>query len=544
MIESGARTVGDLIAELATACRQQQVPPHQWLHKLCEWPPDAFALASLILGESGGYRHCVSPPDPHPWPPRERRWWLEDLRKDARAWRHSAIDQGSREPERVTRLLSRLESHDLTPLSEIVNSDAWELTQTLLELLALADETCAGMGLFVPNFESLPDLEHQTLIGFANDLLTSRGTLCLTIPPDYLRVLPKRHTPQRGLSLRSVSLNLAMVRGEVATWWQVALNSKLKRAGRMNVLVAPWPATITPAAFTEVSRDKAERALDMDPQRFGFFDFEPPREDEPEKLRNLLERAKQRVEFIDAVLLPECALHEDQLEAVEKILDQEQVPLLLTGVRAGRRNSALLGVREQNGWTHSNQDKHHRWYLDRSQIEMYGIGGSLHPSKRWWENIRINPRTLHFVTPAEWLTLCHLICEDLARQDPVAHAVRAVGPTLVVGLLLDGPQHKDRWAARYATVLADDPGSSVLTVTSLGMALRSTPSGHSPSRVIALWKDAGSAAREITLAPGADGIVLSICALDGEEEYSADGRSTSRARTIATLAGVEQVGPS
>jgi 5-methylcytosine-specific restriction enzyme A len=51
--------------------------------------------------------------------------------------------------------------------------------------------------------------------------------------------------------------------------------------------------------------------------------------------------------------------------------------------------------------------------------------------------------------------------------------MRSVGPNLVVALLMDGPQLTARWPARYASVLADDPGSSVLTLTSLGMCLRS-----------------------------------------------------------------------
>jgi len=49
-----------------------------------------------------------------------------------------------------------------------------------------------------------------------------------------------------------------------------------------------------------------------------------------------------------------------------------------------------------------------------------------------------------------------LICEDLARLDPVNDLVRAVGPNLVMSLLMDGPQLTTRWPARYATVLADD----------------------------------------------------------------------------------------
>ena len=74
-----------------------------------------------------------------------------------------------------------------------------------------------------------------------------------------------------------------------------------------------------------------------------------------------------------------------------------------------------------------------------------------------------------------------------------------------MAVLLDGPQLTSRWAARYASVLADDPGSAVLTLTSYGMVQRSRPPGHDPSSVVALWKDPERGTREISLEPGAHG---------------------------------------
>ena len=70
-----------------------------------------------------------------------------------------------------------------------------------------------------------------------------------------------------------------------------------------------------------------------------------------------------------------------------------------------------------------------------------------------------------------------LVCEDLAQIDDVADVLRSVGPMVLIIPLLDGPQLSSRWAARYASVLADDPGSTVLTLTSYGMARRSRPPG-------------------------------------------------------------------
>ena len=132
-------------------------------------------------------------------------------------------------------------------------------------------------------------------------------------------------------------------------------------------------------------------------------------------------------------------------------------------------------------------------------------------------------RSLQFVELGEDVTLASLVCEDLAQIDDVAEVMRSVGPTLVITLLLDGPQLTSRWAARYASVLADDPGSAVLTLTSFGMVQRSRPHGRDPARVVALWKDPVRGAREIALEAGAQGVILTICG-DRVTRGSADGR--------------------
>ena len=175
------------------------------------------------------------------------------------------------------------------------------------------------------------------------------------------------------------------------------------------------------------------------------------------------------------------------------------------------------------------QSKHHRWCLDRSQILQYGLGARVPASRECWEGIHLGDREINFVTLQSWLTICVLICEDLARQDPLAEVIRAVGPNLIFALLMDGPQLKNRWPSRYASVLAEDPGCSVLTLTSLGMSSRSRPrevergGAADKSSVIALWKDAWYGEREIALEPGHDACVLSLVCRS-EKEYTLDGR--------------------
>lgn len=138
---------------------------------------------------------------------------------------------------------------------------------------------------------------------------------------------------------------------------------------------------------------------------------------------------------------------------------------------------------------------------------------------RRWTSPR---RSIQFVQVAE-LTLVALVCEDLAQNDDIAEIIRSVGPTVVMTGLLDGPQLTSRWAARYASVLADDPGSAVLTLTSYGMVQRSRPHRRDASPVVALWKDPSRGVREIPLETGAQAVLLTVC-MDRATRRSADGR--------------------
>jgi hypothetical protein len=132
-------------------------------------------------------------------------------------------------------------------------------------------------------------------------------------------------------------------------------------------------------------------------------------------------------------------------------------------------------------------------------------------------------QAVQFVELGDGITLVSLVCQDLAEIDDVADVVRSVGPTVIYTPLLDGPQLSSRWSARYASVLADDPGSAVITLTSYGMVQRSRPHGRDSSPVVGLCKDPGTGLREIPLEPGAQGVLLTACG-DRALRRTADGR--------------------
>lgn len=150
----------------------------------------------------------------------------------------------------------------------------------------------------------------------------------------------------------------------------------------------------------------------------------------------------------------------------------------------------------------------------------------------------MHERNVEFLTLENGLTTCVLISEDLARQEPVADLLRAIGPNLVVTLLMDGPQIRERWTARYAAVLAEDPGCSVLTLTSLGMASlsRLEDPARDRSRTIAWWRDVHFGQRELALREEESAAVLRVVRKSGEE-FTADGRGDGGAAHYAVYAG-------
>ena len=185
---------------------------------------------------------------------------------------------------------------------------------------------------------------------------------------------------------------------------------------------------------------------------------------------------------------------------VEAVLARHRVGALVAGVQDNSHptdalpgNWVHIGVFVGGRWWHYRQNKHHRWSLDESQILQYHLGGTLHPRLRWWETMEVPRRSIQFLEFGGGITFVAVVCEDLARLDAVAELLRTVGPTLVVTVLLDGPQLASRWTARYASVLADDPGSAVLTLTSFGMVERSRPGRLSavPRRGVVEGPDTG-----------------------------------------------------
>jgi len=503
------------------------------------WPPDAFAIAAAILRRTGAYVNLVngtSKTSPKTRSRPSRASHEPDASAVGREWRKtlaSVLEQGETKrlrdacPEAIRGWWAEMLRCRTSPLAECAKDP--HLLAAAVNLCVAGDAACDDIGVDVRD----PFLVMAELVLDHNE----RRSLCLRVPVEKLAVLPKRHTPQRGCTIRSLSHNLALFTPtEIRAMWESPYKAASGDLDLFNLLLLPWPVAVEPGDFC-VSGHRAEHDVNIGlsgDQR--YFDYRPRQSESPAKLAarvaHAIDVATREVDRIHGVALPELSLTFEQFLAVEKVVVKRHA-ILISGVRGE-------GSRETNGLPYNAcviqplgltdlakapgrirdvarriQLKHHRWCLDRDQILQYELGGRLPAAPDCWERIYIGPRAIRFVTFTTWLTTCVLICEDLARQDPVTEVIRSVGPHLVFALLMDGPQLRNRWPSRYASVLAEDPGCSVLSMTSLGMAQRSRPrqqSGDTSDKrsTIALWRDAIYGEREIALEPGHNACVLSL----------------------------------
>jgi hypothetical protein len=509
-------------------------PEPRW-EDLVDWPPDVFALTNLVLDHTEAYRFAVAPPLGRRWPPSPD--WEKRVLAGAGRWREVAGHRGCA-PEPVRAEWDRLVRGLGVPLAAIRGGEDAGIWESLLTLHAMSDQACQRLA------TSAPDARPNAFEEAAWSRLGRHGTVS-RIDPARVRITPKTHFADRGITIRSLSRYLALSYESIDVRWRrvPATPEMAGGADELNLVMVPWPLEVRAAAFRPV-----EGPLEnMDPSAFGFFRFEPDAPLDTRLLQRLVEDALRRAPRVDALVLPEAAVAANAVAEIEEVAGRLGVGSVIAGVRGPAGDNGLgknyvhLALRDgRGGWVRFRQPKHHRWCLDASQLRQYHLTRTLDPGRRWWEAIELPPRTVEIIDLGSGATTAPLVCEDLARMDEVADVLRRIGPTLVVALLLDGPQLPQRWPCRYATVLADEPGSAVMTLTSLGMALRSQPPGMQRSRVVAMWSDPAAGLRQISLERGASAILLRA-GVELKTVWTADGRRHERSTPSVSLAGVHQL---
>jgi len=230
--------------------------------------------------------------------------WIKDIGKE---WRDAAI-ANKQPPPKVKEWWACLLHHRNTRLSGV--SKYPDLWRALLQLCAAADEACDGVG--IPSGDGSQGNPFEV---DANLLLVHRdgASLCRDIDPSRARVLPKLHTPRNGLTIRSLSHNLALCPpSEIEPkWYRLP-----KYQGHcLNLLLVPWPEKVIPAQF-KAARPRRGALLNM-PERHGFFTYVPRSASRSiGKIPDLFRQATELVGHIDGVILPELALSEEQHRSV------------------------------------------------------------------------------------------------------------------------------------------------------------------------------------------------------------------------------------
>lgn len=527
------------------------------------WPPDVFAVAATLVEQTSCYVHLTDP----------AHRLYEVCRHDVRArlqaiaadWRQNDwCDSGTYGDAK--RELQALWSQLVDCGDTVSGGGGWQLVA--LKLMVIADGASYGIGFLRGDASTGSDWILRSFAKYLNGYQGSEldpaadgsavkleqrftGTACWSVPSDVACVLPKTRTARVGCTLRSLSHHLALLppkRVVCAPWNTQVVNSARFDSHAFNLLIIPYPFVISGNEF-----EGQGIAENESPSKFGLFGIRQTwlSETSPEEFAQfvveMVERAEREVERVDVVVLPELALNSVfYSHMVQRFASDAkvQVQIAIAGVLGrsekrgispeessenasqGFKNSAVTTVFTAAGddvVLVSQQQKHHRWKLDAPQIVQYSLGSALDPGKEWWENALIR-RDLPFYVFRQGACFTTLVCEDLARADPGAGVVRAIGPNLVIALLMDGPQYEFRWPGRYALGLADDPGCSVLSVTSLGLVDRSNVHWNKNDRKVALWRDPSTGTRELELPRGQQGLVLSL-SRRSETEYTLDGRS-------------------
>lgn len=473
----------------------------------------------------------------------------------------------------------------------------FEVARALFKLLCIADEVSTHVGIsnrYDKDEEPSKFLNEALLVLRKND----HKSLCKLISPDTLTVLPKQHTPQSGMTLRSLSHNLCFLdRGSVSAKWVLLGKSKKKEASevasatdqKLNLLLLPWPTYIDTGSFSvlEPGMDSAMRS-----GKYRFFHYNPlagehnvevQKEKFFKRLTNVWDEVQRRKDAkgnpikIHGMVFPELSIPEVFLDDLREFASNKEV-FIHAGIHGDNgdgqmKNYCVMDFYPVNKktlvkeiqdtladydeslkadllssviWGLKNnmniQYKHHRWALDQRQLKQYGLSEDIFPrDKIYWEYSVLGHREVYFFTLQNGLTLTSLICEDLARQDPVSTVIRAVGPNLVIALLMDGPQINGRWPSKYASVLADDPGSSVLTLTSYGMVALSDPGSQlDRSYAVALWRDPIKGERYFQLGKHDEAILLNL-EIESHVEYTADGRSCEGSSSFAVYSSHENI---
>lgn len=335
-----------------------------------EWPPDAFALMASLLWQTGAYSHIVMK-----WPPRGMSKWAQgvSLERDAKAWRKYAMlvngefrDQQPKIPKRLEKWFNEIQQNISLDIHEAMCEEKFR--NAVICICCLADESCKTVSKFLPAEkirDFLPKVNQYDIAFFdyAKDCLvgTKPHSLCRDCRGSIVRVFPKSRIPQTGLTLRSLSHNLALsLYDEVNIEWMfspTSTNHDLNNTTH-NLLLVPWPFDVNPESYSEVTNDK--NPLSEMPPHYSLFEYRPCNDTGKlvDFLHKLLKQAKCKRYRVDIVVFPEGALSGDDIEIVLPIIyNYYPFAVVITGVISKADKKSTLHKNTANAYFRWNYDE-------------------------------------------------------------------------------------------------------------------------------------------------------------------------------------------
>jgi hypothetical protein len=315
--------------------REEPTPASVWYSlarasitdEFLDWPADMFALTEIILGRTEVYRFVLSPPRGVDWPPSRISSWSDAVEEAGERWNLWIQDRKAAFPDLLAEEWQAFRERAEIPLEDLAEGRDWRMCEALLTLHAIADEACAGLGAVLDGAGRKGCINHAR----GRELLARTGSLA-RIQTQLLRVLPKVHTTPAGTSLRSFSRYACVQVGPVEARWHRVPVRRMgtdPRSRHSNLLLLPWPLRVRESDFRPLEGSVHKPGKEP----FGFFEFAPSEKLDLDLVSRLIVAAREEVDSVDVVMLPENAVAENEIDELEGMLDHHGVEALWTGVR-------------------------------------------------------------------------------------------------------------------------------------------------------------------------------------------------------------------
>src|SRR5262249_1089060 len=249
-------------------------------------------------------RFVLSPTGAMEWPPERIRGWSDAVDDATRQWSGWLDDRQGALPDLLVQARTVFCEQAHLPITHVAEARDSRMCKALVTLHAIADEACAGLGVALDRSDAKGCLYRAR----GRELLARTGSLS-RIPSHFMRVLPKVRTPPTGTSIRALSRYASLHGpGVESRWYKLPARRPGfgPRARHANLLLLPWPLRVRESDFRPV--EGSVQRLAKEP--YGLYEFAPSEGLDLDLLSRVIDAARDEVDSVDVVMLPECAVDE------------------------------------------------------------------------------------------------------------------------------------------------------------------------------------------------------------------------------------------